>query len=227
MNSNQLSSPFIDPETDEAILMTDEWQRILSNFIRFYQLPGMEELSSLDPAQMWDLFHKEKTAAMAVYPVQLTEYWMEWELDYDVGVFPIYPERPGLAPQPSGSFMTIASISEQPDQAYEVFEYLITDFQHLRSKRGFETPLLDSEVNNAFALEAPHFEGKNTKNYVHEELELAPVRTMTPYDNIAASALHKQIVRLLNHEVSDLSEALREANEAANLEIAALKKAEE
>ncbi|MDF2663177.1 MAG: hypothetical protein K0Q94_5968 [Paenibacillus sp.] len=62
---NQLSAPYVDPATGKTLLETDKWKRLVSNVVRFYDIPGnVVTKENVSFKVQRDLFLKNAVAMM-------------------------------------------------------------------------------------------------------------------------------------------------------------------
>lgn len=218
---NQLSVPFVDPETDKTLLNSDErWSKYVNNLVRFFEIPG-NELKERTFGAIRNLFNASQTAAMYAYFYPTTEIE---GLNWDIVTLPEFPELPGVGSQPMLQLAYVTSYSKHKEAAFDIVAYMASDeFQTERiAKPGIGFPISSNEqVKNAFAQDAPFLEGKNIHALI---LKSSPAVSPneSPYGSTAAS-LFEWTMYDLAQGIVDVNTALRVTAEEADQEIAALK----
>lgn len=217
---NQYAQEVIDPKTEKAVLNSDNWKKIFANMQRFYQIPGneptLEELNSPSTA-----FNKNKNVAMMAmiggssFPPDTT--------NWDVVSLPLLPEIKGVGAAPYSTYFTVPNTSKHREEAFQVISWLTSEeYQQTLIDQGYIPVLKDKQYKDQMGKNVPALAGKNVKGVVPDKYA-SPI-TISPYMNLATAPLYAAFNSVALGE-KDVSTALREAEEKANLDIAAKKAA--
>lgn len=212
---NQLSVPMIDPQSHQALFTEDRFKNLLQNLLRFYEIPGNEQLVSLSAN---NLFQKDQVVAMMIHTdghIQITAGVVD---NWDLATFPVFKENPevGFAPFPEFVYMT--SLSKNRDAAFQVLTYVVSEEQQAwrASTLGFVPSLKNVEkIMDNFGSSIPGIDTKNTQAIVPKQ-----------YANFQVSRFYSIGLGEINTIVrdyvggKDLNTALREAAERADVKIA-------
>lgn len=215
---NQLSVGFVDPKTEKSLFVADErWARFTKNLLRFYEIPGNALVENTFGA-VSGKFLKEKTAAMYAYFIPSTQQDVNW----DMVRLPEFGDLPGVGPQTMANVFYITNISKHKEAAFEAVSYLTGDeFQMSLSKQAWALPVsANPAVKEAFAKEAPLFQGKNVRALL--DGKAADPLPPTRYDR-AASVVYEKAMYKLGKGQMDVNTFLRQVAEQADKEIEALK----
>jgi ABC-type glycerol-3-phosphate transport system substrate-binding protein len=221
----QHSYSLVDPKTEKATLNNDQWKKHIENIARFYKLTGYNmDSKNIVTAPQRDMFIKDRTAAMWL-PVSTLHTEQELQgMNWDVATFPMSKEAPGIGPQPYPISFYLTKMSKVQDQAFEVIAYLASEeFQMGIVRRGeFLTALRSDALRKAFGQDTALYKGKNISAMLPESYAASP--QLTKYDN----QVNGQLTSALNSVIltgKDINSALRDAEEAANKKIEAMKNA--
>ncbi|RKN86351.1 extracellular solute-binding protein [Paenibacillus ginsengarvi] len=215
---NQYSQELVDPKTEKAVLNSDNWKKIFNNMVRFYQIPGNEttidELNSPSTA-----FNKNKNVAMMAmiggssFPPETT--------NWDVVSLPLLPEVKGVGSAPYSTYYAVPNNSKNREAAFQVIAWLTSEeYQKTLIDQGFIPVLKDKQYKDQMGKNIPALAGKNVKGVVPDQYA-SPI-TLSPYMNMATAPLYAAFNSVALGE-KDVSTALREADEKANIDIAAKK----
>lgn len=212
----QLSLPFVDANSGKALLNNDAWNKVLSTAKMLYDIPGA------DPAVFksgHNPFIKEKSLAMFVANNEVRNF--KEDLNWDMVALPVFKERPGISRTPIGISLAITSASKHKEDAFMVVSAFLSDEVQLAMVRnGRPTSLKSDSIRKEFGGGFTHLKGKNLQAiYVNKP---APTYRETEFDPLARNAM-AQILNNVLTGATDVNTALREADEKANLAIAAEK----
>lgn len=214
---SQLSQPYVDSETDTALLETDGFKKVYEVLLKLYQIPGNQERGSAK-----DAFLSEKTLAMwpmyADVPTWINDLLADGDIfHWDMAQMPMFEHRPGFAWQVDSHNLHVTSSSENKEAAFQVIQYLLSREPQLHlAKNGLLTSRVEEEYKAHFGQEMPIFEGKNVDAIFKSQP--APKYKMTPFDSIAASEF-KAAFKEVEAGTMDINSALKMANEKANQRI--------
>lgn len=214
---SQLSQPYVDSETDAALLETESFKKVYEMLLKLYQIPGNQERGSAK-----DAFLSEKTLAMwpmyADVPTWINDLLANGDtFHWDMTQMPVFEDSPGYAWQVDSHNLHVTSPSEHKEAAFQVIQYLLSrDPQLHLVKNGLLSSRTDEEHKEHFGEEMPIFEGKNIEAIFKSQP--APKYKMTPFDSIAASEF-KAAFKEVEAGTTDINSALKTANEKANQRI--------
>ncbi|MDF2718744.1 MAG: extracellular solute-binding protein family 1 [Paenibacillus sp.] len=214
--NNQLSAGFVDSKTGKTLLSDNRWPKILTQFIRFYQIPGNElNEKSVGWATQRNYFIADTTAAMMLTYNSLNP---TWKGNWDLAKFPVWDDMPGVGPQPIPNAFTVTGISKHKDAAFQAIAYLTSkEYQAAMAKDGIVLPVLkDQEVKKAYGQNVDFLKGKNLQALYADQY--AKPYELTPYDGVARGKLVEQMNQVAL-KTADINTALRVAAEAADKEI--------
>lgn len=215
---NQLSAGFVDPVTKKSMLTDSKWNKLISNTLRFYQIPGMEIATTMKPNAQRDLFGTEGRVAMLAANNSVNDNWPA--INWDLAQYPSYPDQPGVGGAPLGNFFGVTSTSQKKDAAFEAISYLTSsEYQIWAARKGFlEGPVnKDPKIRTEYGKEVDYWKNRNIKALIPEKYA-APYK-LSPYDS--AGPLSGQFSNLIQGKTSDVNTALRLAAEAADKAIEA------
>ncbi|MCC2686786.1 MAG: extracellular solute-binding protein family 1 [Paenibacillaceae bacterium] len=218
---NQLSLPFLDTKSDKAIIATDAWRRMLENFKRFYDIPGMPYTNKVDD------FPLGKTA-IAVHVAEKMIGWPQVNpaLNWDAMAAPTFKEAPKTGFQPNTYALFVTSVSKHKDEAFDIIAYLLSDEVQMKlSRKGLVTPLTSKQIQQAFAQDQAELKGKNVQAVFYNKYPAAlPLRA----PGLAYLDLSGETGKALDNVMknkADINTALRQAEEESN-QLLAEKKAQ-
>lgn len=222
LSHNQLSLPAIHAKTGEILFTGDKYTALIQNWVRFFQLPGMETYAdalNTNTALHKALFTKTQKAAMFAFSTVWRDAEMS-EVNWDVVPLPSFKEAKGIGPQSYPSYFYLTSQSKHKEQAFEIMSFFTSDeFQLFTSRMGLPPIVTASDVLQEFGKGSEYaefYKGKNIKALVPPSYAAATPKT--EYTSIA----EKHAVRAMKEMIfnnQDMNTALREASEAAKKEI--------
>lgn len=218
-NTNQLGLKYIDAKTGKAQIDNDDWTKFMQSIVQFFQITGVDwTAQNSTVAAMRAMFEKERVAAMYTnYSGGTPPDDMKW----DVVKVPSYEQAPGVGPQSYPAYLSITSLSKNKELAFDVIAYLVSEeYQLENTKAGRATVLNNKDIIKQYGASMEKFKGKNIAAMFPEKR--APIGDYTPYDTIASGKFSAAFTEIIVNK-KDINTALREANEAANKEIEALK----
>lgn len=208
---NQLGLQFVDPETNKAVVNTDQWQKWLQVMTSFYSVPNNE----MTGTNFETLFFQEMTLAMRTGPNPLDKLpaAMESGLEWDAVSMPVFDESTGS--QMNAPFYIIPPTSRDKDTAFKVIAYLMSEEVQSWNARQGRVPIIKSEtVIGQFGADLPFLEGTNYAKAIFMEKIADPIR-VTKYDGIVRSEMARAIPKVAM-EGLDINTVLREIEENAN-----------
>jgi multiple sugar transport system substrate-binding protein len=216
---NQLSAGFVDPKTEKAAFVSDsKWQQVVTNAIRFNQIPGNGPEAS---TQARNLFEKEKSLAMIVTGNAVDG--TNWrEVNFDFAQLPTYTSLPGVGAQGNPNFFAVSSTSKFKNEAFQAIAYLTSkEYQLKNVVTGREPSIKDQEVRLSFGKDDPVLKTKNIKGYF--PAKFANPSPRTKYDSIGLKYILQEMNNLASGKTADVNTALRTAADLTDKDIAAQK----
>lgn len=145
-------------------------------------------------------------------------YGTPQNFNWDLTQFPSFKEKPNTTVASSGHFLLLSSLGKHKEEAFNVIELLSsTDIQKLITDYGRYTALADQSIKELYGRNMKSLQGKNTKAVFKSQF--AP--PVPPHKNadLVFPHINQALTRVINGEI-DANTAIREAEEAANKEIA-------
>ncbi|CAM3553032.1 ABC transporter substrate-binding protein [Marinicrinis lubricantis] len=208
MRLNQLSLPYLDPETKQPTIQTDEkwktfFQKVYTNPMFPYKetgaVPGGNDFMNSKILAMY--------AMLSNWSFNSPEFEM---MNWDMVALPTFEEAPGVGSQPYPNYFAVAELSEHKDEAMKVIKFLISKEAQLKlSKIGVVPTLEDDEVKNALGSESI-FKNKNWGAVFYHSF--API----PYKDIYDSTIEKHYREAILPAQDDINTAFRVAAENAS-----------
>lgn len=221
---NQLSLPFVDPETQKATLDQDErWKTFYETvFVKPAQGSGYREYMQAHDNKLpyrKEFLEAQDLAMFAwlssiifVFPEEFSS--MNW----DVIAMPTFEDLPGIGSQAYPTYFSVTNMAENKDAAMEVIKYLVSDeMQTALSKMGVMPILDDEEIRSVFGSESM-FADKNLAAAFYNEF--APISYKSDFDRTLVTPYAKAAPRVVLE--GDDNTIFREYAEESNQKIAEL-----
>ncbi|MCR8630212.1 ABC transporter substrate-binding protein [Paenibacillus radicis (ex Xue et al. 2023)] len=205
---NQLSEPGLDPNENQASMVSDRWVKIVDNLRRFYEIPG-------NPLVNPNEFARGQVAMIIDSMENVTKFVAaNKNLNFDFASVPIFPEAPKSKFQPNNYGMFITNQSNKKDLAFQVISYLLSPEVQLEiAKQGVMVPRRDAAVQQAFGQAVPQWQGKHIQSLFALNSAKPPSRkpglTFINEDTYF-------MWRLISTDPIDTLAALRKTNESMN-----------
>jgi multiple sugar transport system substrate-binding protein len=216
-----LSMPVVDPKTEKAAINSDGWKKAfqmmkvitdISNgnnkYPSFLTDPTLAMFTSYGDV-FGDIEKQAKTPAGLLF-------------DWDFTTMPSFQEAPGVGFRSLSHDLAISSTSQHKEDAFKVIQLLTSDeVQMAITKRGNRFPALDDQkLKDAYGVDNTILKGKNMPAIFKTKNAKNPKPTL--YDDLTVGELNNAFSKVRDGK-ADINTALREAEEAANLKIAAEK----
>lgn len=221
-----LGLPYLDRETGNAALDTEEWRRIFELNKRIFEIPGY-----VTPDGTWnwgrDQFMKDQNIAMRVTWLAnmvgpLEELRQQGvEFNWDIAPAPNFEDRLGKTREAQIHSLSVNSQSKHKDEAFQVItEILSDDGQRILARNGRVPAIVNPELEKEYGLDIPVLQGKSVQNvfigeplqehYIHPyELEIT-TRLTEAAEDMAVKGL-------------DVNSAIRKATDAINKDVETLR----
>jgi multiple sugar transport system substrate-binding protein len=210
--------PYVNKQTNNAVLETDEWQRLFNQYKAIYSLPGY--IADGKVPTTVDKFIKQQTNGMAAF--WSADMFGELkkmatngqQFNWDMATVPTFDKGKGYAWQVESQNFLISSTSKHKEQAFQVISYLVgEEIQKLQNKGG-EVPVLreTGEIRKDFGTDLSFLKGKHT-----DALFMLPqgLHQHTKYDQKARSFINAAAEETVTKGV-DVNTSLRNAQEKLN-----------
>jgi multiple sugar transport system substrate-binding protein len=189
----------------------------------FYNIPGNRPDKLINTP---DYFIKDQNVAML--PQWLNRMITDLDtqsasgLNWDVVQYPSFAEAPNTGSQVDWHQFVISKTSKHKEQAFQVIDLASSEgVQMIASRKGRITVMNNQDIYKQFASELSFAKGKNMQSVfkgkpaeralMHEYYSLVSKQIETAFNNVFSGK-------------EDINTALREAEEKANADIAAVKK---
>ncbi|CAG7654330.1 ABC transporter substrate-binding protein [Paenibacillus allorhizosphaerae] len=220
--TTQLSTPRIDPKTNLANFLHDDFRLTLQKYKDIQDIPGNRRASSAI-----NNFFKDRDTAMLTYLIggtigPLVEMSLKGDVfDWDMVSIPTFKEAPKKSYQSDYHLLVMSSTSKHKEEVFKVMQLLTdTASQTNVSKYARVTSLQDTKIKEVFGEAIPALKGKNIKALtVNEVADVA----YHEYDSVVGPIL-VDAIRKIGEGSKDINTALRDAQEAANKAIQEAKK---
>ncbi|MCA0756052.1 extracellular solute-binding protein [Paenibacillus sp. N4] len=221
-----LGLPYLDRETGNAALDTEEWRRIFELNKRIFEIPGY-----VTPDGTWnwgrDQFMKDQNIAMRVTWLAnmvgpLEELRQQGvEFNWDIAPAPNFEDQLGKTREAQIHSLSVNSQSKHKDEAFQVIaEILSDDGQRILARNGRVPAIINPELEKEYGLDIPVLQGKSVQNvfigeplqehYIHPyELEIT-TRLTEAAEDMAVKGL-------------DVNSAIRKATDAINKDVETLR----
>ncbi|GAA3412683.1 ABC transporter substrate-binding protein [Paenibacillus hodogayensis] len=215
---NEYSLSTLDPAKDE-LSHFDTWQRILNNYMRFYQIPNNAIRPNL--TEEGAMFQKGTVAIHAdIYSPYLDLSMLK---NWDMVSTPIIdgaPKKIGIFPP---GYLMITKQSKHKEEAFRVIMEMLSDEAQMRdSRNGFLPTLAKKEFLDVLGQDSAVYKGKNMNAVRY--YEFAPLRPsrnkgMTVIETNTADALMREAFLNTAQGKDDVNTALRKVDEMLRKEV--------
>ncbi len=215
------TQPFVDPETNKALIDIPLYRKILELFDQKYKTPGY--LQGNKYAYGPTGFVVDHIQAMQPdWVTKIVSDLLQAEAEgkapnWDMVTNPTFEDKVGVGRHALADMLIITKPSQYKDQAMQVIEMVVSREQQIElSKDSRVTVLDDPEIEKLFGTNNPVLADKNTAAIFKNP------SSPTPPPHIADKEV-QALIRALRREMAinkkDINTALREAQEAADLAI--------
>lgn len=230
---SQVSNSLINVETNEPNILDNEDLRLfLERQEAIFNIPGnLPEMDSID--ELAEFMYKGDSTHNLIYdyalvpgrgPLGYVSEEGESGLNFDLVTYPVWGgDHPAQIPNGLYHNIFVTSQSENPDAAFEVLKYLLSDeYQGYSMSEGRITPLVSNDVRNEYGKALEHYDILQEKNWqALFTIPSAPIPDMSPYEgSIREELLIDAYKGLLVGD--DINTILRVMNEKAENMIADL-----
>jgi multiple sugar transport system substrate-binding protein len=210
---NPYGESYLSLTEDKANLRTDNWKKVIDNFVRFYTIPGLKfDAKSISKEADWKEFINGN-AAMTVFS---SRNYMNWSFNWDIVSMPTYKDKPGIGKPADFSNLYLMSSSKNKNAAFQIAAWLTSDEMQtkLASDLG-RSPIVKNEaVRKNFQKNDPLYKTKNVAaNFVNKVAPGAPARKAGLVTVDAQTLFMKELEKVIV-EGKDLNSAIRDAEEA-------------
>ncbi|CAG7647110.1 hypothetical protein PAESOLCIP111_05313 [Paenibacillus solanacearum] len=214
-----LTLPYVKKQTNEAVLTTDSWAKVLNLHKMMYDIPGYVVDGKLS-SNSHTVFVKDQKVAMAGYwgtdVIGEIDKLVKsgQDLHWDMVTLPTFEKGKGYAWQAETHNMFVTATSKHKDQAFQVISHVAgEEVQKIINKSG-RIPVLKKteEMKKEFGADLEFLKGKNTNAF----FTLQPgIHEHTKYDlkgrSLIVEAGNDMILKGI-----DVNTALRNAQEKLN-----------
>jgi multiple sugar transport system substrate-binding protein len=216
--ATQLSLTYVDPKTNKASFLTDDWKKLFQTYAQISELST--NLNKKGPNM---LFLQDRTLAMfADYGAkigQIEELQAQGKpFNWDMVTVPVYPSKPDKSFGFVSQSFLLSEISKNKEAAFQVINYLTSEENQLKmSTLGRQSSLQGQKFKEGFGTNMVSLKGKN----------IAAVFKNQPSANPLPSSYSETLNDMVKKEVTaaaeavalgqkDVNTALRELEEKAN-----------
>lgn len=219
---NQKSLAYVDSKTNKAAIASEDFKKIVDNFLRFYRIPGAE-FPKDKMGKEGDMFSKDRNLAMYVGNSSLLIN-SAVNMNVDAISLPYFSDAMGVGPQMYPTYAAVSSISKHKEDAFQILSYLTSnEMQEKFAKDGTGLPIIkDSKIIDLFGADLQQLKGKNRKSFYPQKP--APIAMKTPYDDKIEGKVSNAFKEVVAGD-NDVNTAFRKAAELADTDIEAAMKA--
>ncbi|XEC95810.1 ABC transporter substrate-binding protein [Paenibacillus tarimensis] len=194
---NQLSIPFVDPETNQATLDQDEqWKKFYETvFVKPADASGYREYMQAHGNKLpyRKEFLEAQDLAMFGWLSSITFVFPEEysKMNWDMVSMPVFEDAPRIGAQAYPTYFSVTSMAENKDAAMQVIKHLVSDeVQAELSKKGIMPVVNDDSIKKMYGEESM-FKGKNYGAAFYNDFAPIPYKSdfdrnlVTPYAKAA------------------------------------------
>jgi multiple sugar transport system substrate-binding protein len=215
--NTQLSTPLVNPSTNQANLLDDNFKKSFQKYMEIREIPGNKRQGDQVSA-----FLKEQDTAMLTYNIggvigPLVQLLREGKpFSWDMASVPTFKEAPKKSFQSDYHLLAMSTTSPHKDEVFKVFQLIMDKAaQTIITQQGRVSSLKDAEVKGHFGEVVPELKGKNSKALFVNESATVPFHE---YNDLVNPLLNNAL-RDVDAGKKDINTALRDAQEAANAAI--------
>jgi multiple sugar transport system substrate-binding protein len=220
-----LQLAYIDPKTNKATVNNDSWKKILNVVKTATETPGFIQGKKYEYRR--NEWLKDQNVAMVIATGNqmvgpLSDLYNKGTpMNWDMGAFPNFKEKLGVAPEAGNSKIMLTNTSKYKDEAFQVMAYLESDeVQTIMAMRGKLPTIANPQVQEKFGEGIDSLKGKNVKAIFAakpaEDVEL------TDYNSTIGKKVMGDYVQEIVVNNMDINTALRKADEEINNQMAAV-----
>jgi multiple sugar transport system substrate-binding protein len=227
--SGQLTLGFADPKTDKPVIDSEGWRTMFQFMQSVFAIPGNKpDKPRANPKPIRDEFFKNKALAMmGDWGINAVGQFSDMlsngaAMNWDMATLPTFKQAPGVSRKIDSHLLFVSKGSKHKEEAFQIINYMVNDESELRNAKAGRLPaIVNPEIRKQFGVDVPALKGKNLKVV----LNYKPAKQYPPsfYEDIAKSAVKDEYYNFVYTGQKDINTALREAQEAAEKEIATQK----
>jgi multiple sugar transport system substrate-binding protein len=214
----------VDPKTNKAVVNSEPWKQYFELYKQIREIPGNAASGDL----VNRFFVNQNVGMTLTYGGTFgnSEQWHSEGKDmsfWDVVTFPLQSGSGVKGIETEARLLMLSTTSKHPETAFKVMNYLVSqEVQEMVARRGQMSSLNDTRTKELFAADLASLKGKNYQAAFKNVYNANP--TPTPYDKTVEAIVDKAMNTWVLKENKDVNTALRQAEEAANKEIASMMK---
>lgn len=195
---------------DKATMQTPQWNRLLTDRKRFYEIPGNTYVHVDDFPKGYIAMASHVSEMVIGYPQKNPA--MNW----DVAALPSYPDKPKTGLQANAYFLFISKTSKYKDQAFQVISHLLSnEVQEQQSKAASLTALTNKDVQQSFGESIPHLKGKQLDALFYNEYAMPPAPRADNLIYYKAATHFNDFTEMITKNL-DVNTTLRQIDEKIN-----------
>lgn len=213
----------LDPDTDEPIIDSTSFiKTFMETFQNIYAIPDNlpeNEKDLLDPRSLFG------NGQLAMMPIWSSITGMtENPGNVDIATYPSWDEFPNTQPESRSHSIGIASTAQDPDLAFEVLSYLVSD-EYLMNKTDFEAParlpFSDQSLINEYEVD-PIYQDLHLEALSKHPFAKGPAKR-SKYELTVMNELIPEMITEIAYTQKDVNTVLRETQEKAEALVKDLK----
>jgi multiple sugar transport system substrate-binding protein len=219
---NQLSLPFVDPNSDKPTVNTAGFQKLFQMYKSVYDIVGNKPEQAFNGDRELNDFYQKRNIAMVMSPISgYGRFEKETDFNWDLVAAPTFSDLPGVGFQPNTIYYFVSNANKKAEDAFlAVTGFLSDEVQRISSLEGRPTVLVNPEIRATLGQGKEHLKNKNFKALFYNKFATSPPLNtkLAPYVN-ASSIVNAEFGIMINNG-TDVNTMLRTAEEKINQEIA-------
>jgi multiple sugar transport system substrate-binding protein len=222
--ASSLPIDILDPRTDKASVLNDQWRMVLDVYKKIVTIPGNTPKGTTF-AQLVEGFLKDKNVAMHasnmfVQMEEATKNGFNW----DIAQYPQYKGYPNIGGGGQSNIVAVSKTSKHKEEVMKVIGVMLSDEVQLlgASRYARLSALKDQKFKDAYGKDVPYLKGKNIQSlFKSRPGEYANYSPLAGTRDVRA--IFEQKVKEFVSGQKDFNTAMREAEEEMNKKVAELK----
>jgi multiple sugar transport system substrate-binding protein len=222
---SQKSLPFVDPKSNKALLLNDQWTEVFKLFKQFTDIPGIVE-NGKAPNIRKSFIEQQSLAMVADWVNGILPRLVEAAnkgdaMEWDITTYPSFKGDLGKNRSAVFSQLMVSTTSKHQELAFEIIKFMDSDeIQQWLSQNGRVTVLNNEAIKKQFGSANSSLKGKNFAAALKSKT--VPIGTPTDYDSLVVNILKNSDDKLIAGN-TDINTLLRETQASADQAIAEAK----
>ena len=221
------TQPFVDPQTNKAVIDTDVYRKVFDLMKKVYDQPGFIGPNAQFKYTPKDFIVNQKVGMMTEWSIKMMGDLIDsveagTSFNWDMATIPNFEDRAGKGRHLLANMMVISKTSQYKPQAMQVLQTVVsTEAQTIQARSARVPVLTDPAVVQQYGKDFSWLANKNTASLF--KFKASPIPRPHMYDKEVQS-----IIRAIPKDISvgnkDINTALHEAQEKADKRLQELAK---